>query len=56
MTYLDADVECDLAASLPGDPVPSFGASDCDCEAHLLRAPDRETLLSATRAERERIA
>ncbi|WP_121821850.1 GIY-YIG nuclease family protein [Halostella salina] len=53
--FPEMDVECALASSLPGDPVSEFGASDCDCEAHLLRAPDRETLLSAARDERERL-
>jgi len=52
--YPELDVECALASSLPGDPVPGFGASDCDCGSHLLRAPGRETLLAAARAERER--
>ncbi|WP_135820304.1 GIY-YIG nuclease family protein [Halostella litorea] len=53
--FPEMDVECDLASALPGDPVPAFGASDCDCDSHLLRAPDREALLSAARAARERL-
>ncbi len=35
VTFPDADLECDLATTLPGEPVPDFGASDCDCVAHL---------------------
>jgi Uri superfamily endonuclease len=47
VTFPDADRECELAASLPGDPVPGFGASDCDCPAHLLDAPDADAVLEA---------
>ena len=45
----DADVECAVARTLAGefDPVPAFGASDCDCESHLAGAPVRETLVTA---------
>ena len=43
--FPDADRECELAASLPGDPVPDFGASDCDCEAHLLESPGADVVL-----------
>ena len=53
VTYPDADIECRLAGSLPGERVPGVGASDCDCDAHLLAAPDREALLAAARAERD---
>lgn len=47
--YPDRDVECEAAAALAGagDPVARLGASDCDCEAHLYHAPDREPLASA---------
>jgi len=31
------DVECAVAATLDGDPVPGFGASDCGCSSHLDR-------------------
>lgn len=47
VTFTDVDRECELAGSLPGEPVPRFGASDCDCEAHLLAAPDADALLEA---------
>ena len=29
------DAECAVAASIDGDPVAGFGASDCDCSTHL---------------------
>ncbi|RKD95523.1 GIY-YIG nuclease family protein [Halopiger aswanensis] len=47
VTFPAADRECELAASLPGEPVEGFGASDCDCSAHLLTAPSLETVLEA---------
>ncbi|AXR78431.1 GIY-YIG nuclease family protein [Natrarchaeobaculum sulfurireducens] len=47
VTFPDADRECELATSLPGEPVPDFGASDCGCSAHLLAAPTTETVLEA---------
>lgn len=31
----DEKIECGLAQTLGGVPVPSFGCSDCDCESHL---------------------
>ena len=49
--YPDADRECELATSLPGDPVDGFGASDCDCPGHLLAAPDAEAVREAAVAE-----
>lgn len=36
--FPDEDLECELARTLPGEVVPDFGASDCDCEGHLLAA------------------
>ncbi|SDQ38916.1 GIY-YIG nuclease family protein [Natronobacterium texcoconense] len=38
--FPDEDRECELAGRLPGEPVDTFGASDCDCSAHLLETPD----------------
>ncbi|GAB3680164.1 DUF123 domain-containing protein [Salinarchaeum chitinilyticum] len=35
-----ADRECAIAGSLPGDAVAGFGASDCDCETHLVGEAD----------------
>ena len=37
-TYPNRDIECDLATVIEAagcQPVPAFGASDCDCESHL---------------------
>ncbi|WP_255194013.1 GIY-YIG nuclease family protein [Natronobeatus ordinarius] len=42
VTVPGEDCECELASTLPGEPVAGFGASDCDCEAHLLELVDRE--------------
>ncbi len=39
-----ADVECAVARRLPGAPVEGFGASDCDCDAHLAYSPDDDEL------------
>lgn len=41
------DRECEVARSLPGTGVPGFGASDCDCDSHLVRAPGRAELFGA---------
>jgi endonuclease-3 len=45
----DADGECAVARTLAGefDPLPAFGASDCDCESHLVGATDGEALVTA---------
>ena len=44
-----AAVECALARTLAdGDPpIPGFGASDCDCPAHLVRRDDPDELRNA---------
>ncbi|MBZ6495772.1 GIY-YIG nuclease family protein [Natrinema longum] len=47
ITFPNADRECELAGSLPGESVPGFGASDCECESHLLAVPNAETVLEA---------
>lgn len=50
------DVECDVAtqigepAPIDGEPIPRFGASDCDCRSHLAFAPDRTALERSVRA------
>lgn len=51
VTFPDADRECELAADLPGEPISKFGASDCDCPAHLLAAPDIDTVREAAASE-----
>ena len=38
------DAECEVAEALPEGPVEGFGASDCDCTAHLAYAESREAL------------
>lgn len=43
----DREDECGLAAAVPGEPVPAFGASDCSCEAHLFALPDRASAAAA---------
>jgi len=45
----DADVECAVARALTAefDPVAAFGASDCDCNSHLVGAPARDELVTA---------
>ena len=48
------DVECAVATALPDSPCPGFGASDCDCSAHLAYASDGEGLReSVATAHRE---
>jgi len=42
-----ADSECAIAANLPGEPIPGFGSSDCDCHAHLVGTDERERLAGA---------
>lgn len=49
--FPDADRECELAATLPGDPVSGVGASDCDCSAHLLAIPNRDQLRATLERE-----
>ncbi|MHC3439655.1 GIY-YIG nuclease family protein [Natrialbaceae archaeon A-gly3] len=49
ITFPNEDRECDLAATLPGEAVPEFGASDCECGSHLLDVGDREALLEAVK-------
>ncbi|WP_137289106.1 GIY-YIG nuclease family protein [Natronorubrum halophilum] len=51
ITFPDADRECELADRLPGERVVGFGASDCDCTAHLLDAFGLETVRDAAVAE-----
>jgi Uri superfamily endonuclease len=40
-----ADVECAVSRRLDGDRVSGFGASDCDCDSHLVYSPDRAGLV-----------
>lgn len=41
------DGECAVAGATEGDPVPAFGATDCDCPTHLHYSPRRDALLSS---------
>lgn len=45
-----ADIECAVARSIEGMPVPAFGCSDCDCDSHLRYGADRDALLASVRA------
>ncbi len=49
--FPDADRECELADTLPGEPVKGIGASDCDCPAHLLVIPDGVVLRKVLKSE-----
>lgn len=42
-----ADRECAIASALPGIAVDGFGASDCDCAAHLHEFATREAAVAA---------
>ena len=55
VTFPDADRECELAETLPGKPIAEFGASDCDCSAHLLAAPGTDAVLETATAEGGRL-
>ncbi|HKL28837.1 MAG TPA: GIY-YIG nuclease family protein [Natrialbaceae archaeon] len=50
----DADAECRFSDRIDGRRVPGFGASDCDCDSHLVYNPSRERLLSSLRTIHER--
>lgn len=39
-----AAIECEVARGLPGDRIEGFGASDCDCDSHLVYAREEATL------------
>lgn len=48
-----ADVECAVSRRLDGDRVSEFGASDCDCDSHLVYLPARDPLLAAVERAHE---
>jgi endonuclease-3 len=48
------DVECALAQALGMGPVPGFGASDCDCAAHLAQFETVEMAQRAVKAVADR--
>lgn len=37
-------IECAVAQAIPGDPIPGFGATDCQCTTHLTYHPDGDRL------------
>mgnify|MGYP000306642246 CR=1 FL=1 len=41
------DGECAVAGATDGEPVPAFGATDCDCPTHLHYSPRRDALLAS---------
>jgi len=45
-----ADAECAVARAVDGERVAALGASDCDCDTHLVYGADREALVRAVRA------
>ena len=47
-----ADVECAVARALPDSPVAGFGASDCECAAHLAHDADGDRLRAVAEAHR----
>lgn len=49
------DRECAIAQSLPGTPIDSFGASDCDCGSHLSQLPSGASPGSVLSEQYERI-
>ncbi|MFB6188814.1 MAG: DUF123 domain-containing protein [Halapricum sp.] len=49
------DIECAVAESLPGEPAPGIGASDCDCESHLLYGGEHVTFAEEVRRTHERV-
>jgi endonuclease-3 len=53
-----ADIECAVSRALAAefDRVPEFGASDCDCESHLVAAPAGDPLVAAVERAHETAA
>lgn len=43
----DVDAECRVSSRIDGRSVPGFGASDCDCESHLVHDSSGESLRTA---------
>ncbi|MFB6177964.1 MAG: DUF123 domain-containing protein [Halobaculum sp.] len=51
----DRDAECEVASRLADSPIPGFGASDCDCPAHLARYESVEELRRSVEAVHDRV-
>ncbi|MCU4718811.1 GIY-YIG nuclease family protein [Halapricum hydrolyticum] len=45
----DADIECAVSQRLAGEPVEGIGASDCDCDTHLVYGGRSEAFLDEVR-------
>ena len=51
------DAECEIARTVAsnGTIVAEFGASDCDCDSHLVGHPEREPLIDAVRTAHDEL-
>ena len=49
VTTAGRDVECAVSRAIAGDPVPGFGASDCECSSHLRYGDTRSALVGSIR-------
>ena len=47
VTSAGVDAECDIVRVLSGSRIAGFGASDCDCDSHLVYHGNRKRLLRA---------
>ncbi|MFW6018542.1 MAG: GIY-YIG nuclease family protein, partial [Halapricum sp.] len=45
----EADIECGVSQRLPGETVSGIGASDCDCDSHLVYGGRSEAFLDDVR-------
>jgi len=45
----EADIECAVSQGLAGEPVEGIGASDCDCNSHLVYGSEGQAFLDAVR-------
>ncbi len=50
------DGECEVAQATGGDPIPAFGATDCDCTSHLTYSSRRDELLASIEQAHETAA
>lgn len=46
---VEADIECAVSQRLAGEPVDGIGASDCDCNSHLVYGGGGQAFLDAVR-------
>jgi Uri superfamily endonuclease len=52
----NADIECAVSRAIDGERVPSFGASDCDCDSHLAFQSTREALVRSVRRTHDELS